>query len=116
MPLVSKELTVYGMTVVLAIYHTIMVHYHGNHFLNPIFLGSESGCHGDVLHACIPLTVPFIALASPWYNEGGLYLYIILYSIDATQPTFYRSESDKSLIMSDLQIDTDLFGTILIQV
>ena len=35
---------------------------------------------------------------------------------DATQPTFYRSESDKSLIMSDLQIDTDLFGTILIQV
>ena len=33
-----------------------------------------------------------------------------------TQPTFYRSESDKSLIMSDLQIDTDHFGTILIQV
>ena len=27
-----------------------IVHYHGNHFLNPIFLGSESGCHGNVLH------------------------------------------------------------------
>ena len=28
----------------------IMVHYHGNHFLNPIFLGSESGSHGNVLY------------------------------------------------------------------
>ena len=40
----------------------------------------------------------------------------VRYHVSCTQPTFYRSESDKSLIMSDLQIDTDLFGTILIQV
>ena len=39
-----------------------MVHYHGNHFLNPIFLGSESGCHGNVLKH------PLLSLALPQYN------------------------------------------------
>ena len=29
---------------------TYIVCYHGNHCLNPIFLGSESGCHGNVLY------------------------------------------------------------------
>ena len=31
----------------------ITCYYHSNHFLNPIFLGSKSGCHGNVLCVCV---------------------------------------------------------------
>ena len=30
--------------------YKLIVSYHDNHFLNPIFLGSENGCHGNVLY------------------------------------------------------------------
>ena len=30
--------------------HIHIVHYHGNHFLNPIFLGFKKGCHGNILY------------------------------------------------------------------
>ena len=43
------------------IYIIIIVHYHGNHFLNPIFLDSESGCHGNVLHY-ITVNCPVISI------------------------------------------------------
>ena len=41
------------MDLLLLIWVTVVIKnnivcYHGNHFLNPIFLGSESGCHGNV--------------------------------------------------------------------
>ena len=47
-------------------HNAYIVRYHGNHFLSPIFLGSESGCHGNTVKLCHYIL--YFASASPWQN------------------------------------------------
>ena len=47
-----------------------MVRYHGNHCLNPILLGSESGCHSNVLYNTPHYL--YFASALPRKNNGAI--------------------------------------------